>query len=78
MYVFIFLFYKKYEDYTQNMKSCLIYFQVALDRLAEAVQVSIAVKCMYGSKPYLFSQMEILPHNPLLTLILKSLKAQSL
>ncbi|XP_971716.2 integrator complex subunit 15 [Tribolium castaneum] len=48
--------------------------QIALDRFAQAVQVALATKCVYGKIDDLMSQLQQLPFNKLLSIIINTHK----
>lgn len=44
--------------------------QLCLDRFAQAVQVALSVKCVYGNIDDLFTQLQQLPQNRLLQIVI--------
>lgn len=48
--------------------------QMSLERFAQAVQVALASRCIYGSTAQLLCRLETLPHNPLMEIVIKANK----
>lgn len=48
--------------------------QLALDRLAQAVQVALSVNCVYGKMEDFFSKLHQLPYNKLLKIVINTHK----
>lgn len=48
--------------------------QLALDRFAQAVQVSLSTKCVYGKIDDLINQLQQLPFNKLMSIIINTHK----
>lgn len=48
------------------------HFQVMLERFAQAIQVALYSRCVYGSIPQLLGLLESLPRNQLLEIVIKA------
>lgn len=46
--------------------------ELSLERFAQAVQVALTCKCIYGSTHLLFARLESLPPNPLMEIVIKN------
>lgn len=50
------------------------HFQLSLEKFAQAIQVALHSKCIYGSIPQLLGLLESLPRNHLLEIVIKANK----
>lgn len=50
------------------------YFQLSLEKFAQAIQVALHSKCIYGSIPQLLGLLESLPTNHLMDIVIKTNK----
>lgn len=48
--------------------------QMSLERFAQAVQVALSTRCIYGSTAQLLCRLESLPHNQLMEIVIKANK----
>ncbi|XP_055385131.1 integrator complex subunit 15 isoform X2 [Condylostylus longicornis] len=49
-------------------------YQISLERYAQATQIALASKCIYGNIPQLLCLLETLPNNNLMSIIIKTNK----